>query len=169
MSVFGKDLIQKDLSVKDMLTEKIIPIASNIANNINEASHCGIQEFSRMTEIGSYGSSDTNIVWYNRYSAFLDYITVNIRMLQEQLNNHPIIHDGKSVLINNMSVFYDMFKYDNSANTVPYKVVVDYTLRSGILPFIRNELYKTEINFDISLDPPRYEHRSSAMLFPYFW
>jgi len=169
MGVFDKDLIQKDLSVKDILTEKIIHIASNIVNNINEASHCGIQEFSRMSEIGSYGGSDTDIVWPNRYSAFLDYITVNIGILQEQLNNHPILHDGKSILINSMRVFYDVLKYDNGTNTVPYKVVVDYTLRSGIIPFIRNERYRTEIDFDISLDPPRCEYQLPGMHFPHIW
>ena len=69
------------------------------------------------------------------------------------MNKKPIFHNKKSVLIDNMTVFYDVFKYD-PANRVPYRVIVDYSLRSGITPFVRNEQYRTEICFDISLDPP---------------
>lgn len=159
MSVFDKDLIQKDLSVEDILREKIVSIASNITHHINEASACGVSEFSRITEPGSYGLYDTDIVWKDRYAAFSDYLTVAIGKLQEELNSHPIINDKKHVLIDRMNVFDDIYEGGrwDKGSSVLYKVNIEYTLLSGVIPFIRNERFMTTISFDVSLDPPTQE------------
>ena len=155
MSVFDKDLIQKDLSVKDILREKIVSIASNIACHINEASAQGVLEFSRITEPGSYGPRDTDIVWRDRYIAFSDYMTFAIGKLQEELNRHPIINNKKSVLIDRMNVFGDIYSFDrwNKDSCVLYRVNIEYTLRSGD-PFVRSEKFMTTISFDVALDLP---------------
>ena len=156
MGVFDKDLIQKDLSVKDILREKIISIASNITHHINEATTCGASEFSRITEPGSYGSHDTDIVWKDRYEAFNDYLTIAVGKLQEELNRHPIINDKKTVLIDGMSVFGDIWGGSrwNKDSCVLYKVNIEYTLCSGVIPFVRSERFMTTISFDVSLDSP---------------
>lgn len=157
MSVFDKDLIQKDLSVEDILREKIVSIANNITHRINEASAHGVFEFSRITEPGSYGRYDTDIVWKDRYAAFSDYLTVAVGKLQEELNSYPIINNKKSVLIDRMNVFGDIYGYDrwNKDSCVLYKVIIEYTLRSGVIPFVRSERFMTTISFDVSLDLPR--------------
>lgn len=159
MSVFDKDLIQKDLSVEDVLREKIVSIASNITHHINEASACGVREFSRITEPGSYGRYDTDIVWKDRYAAFSDYLTVAVGKLQEELNSHPIINDKKHVLIDRMNVFGNIYEAGcwNKDSSVLYKLNIEYTLRSGAIPFVRVERFMTTISFDVSLDPPTQE------------
>ena len=154
MGVFDKDLIQKDLSIEDILRSEIIRIASNVVDNINEASAHGVCEFSRMTEPGTYGIIDQQNVWPTRYAAFLDYMSVKMDMLKDRLNNHPMIYNKKSVLINNIKVLYNIFKYDADENKVPYIAIIDYSLRSGVMPFVRGEQYRIEICFDIFLDPP---------------
>ena len=157
MSVFDKDLIQKDLSVEDILREKIVSIASNITYRINEASAHGVYEFSRITEPGSYGPRDTDIVWKDRYAAFSDYLTVAVGKLQEELNSHPIINNKKSVLIDRMNVFGDIYEGSrwNKDSCVLYKVNIEYTLRSGVIPFVHSERFRTTVSFDVSLDLPR--------------
>jgi len=175
MGIFDKDLIQKDLSVEDILREKIISIASNITHHINEASAHGIFEFSRMTELGSYGSHDTNIVWSDRYAAFSDYLTFAIGKLQEELNRYPIINNKKSVLIDRMNVFGDIYEGGrwNKDSCVLYKVNIEYTLRSGVIPFARSERFMTTISFDVSLDRPVPSQESwnshSVCPYPVIW
>lgn len=158
MGVFDKDLIQKDLSIEDILRSEIIRIASNVVDNINETSAHGVCEFSRMTDPGTYGIMDQKtVVWPTRYAAFLDYMSVKMDVLKDQLNKTTIIHNKKSVLINNIKVLYNIFKYNDNENKVPYIAIVDYSLRSGVMPFVRTEQYRIEICFDIFLDPPLFD------------
>ena len=155
MGVFDKDLIQKDLSVEDILREKIVQVASNVINSINEVSTHGVFEFPRITEPGSYGPQDTNIVWKDRYDAFYDYLKFNVGKLQEELNCHPIINNKKSVLIDRMDVFEDIWGSSRCDKDLCmlYKVNIVYTLRSGVIPFVRSERFRTTISFDVSIDP----------------
>lgn len=156
MSVFDKDLIQKDLSVKDILREKIVSIASNITHRINEVSAHGVSEFSRITKPGTYGPYDKDTVWRDRYEAFSDYLAVAVRKLQEELNSHPIINNKKSVLIDRMMAFGDIYGYDrwSKDSGVLYKVEIEYTLRSGLIPFSHSERFMTTISFNVTLDRP---------------
>lgn len=157
MSVFDGDIIKKDLPLETLLREKITDRIEAVVYSINEYSANGVREFSRMSEPGAYGVYDAHVpVWCDRFSAFTDYITVSLKILQSELTQSPLIHNEDKVFIDEINCF------NNYLDTAGYvidslkeSVVVKChkTIKTGLFSWKR-ESYVYNFNFDISLDPP---------------
>ena len=153
MSVFNKDIIEKDLSLENIFRDKIITRIKHIVYNINECSRRGILDFPRVTKPGTYGKYDNSREWHDRYSALYDYVTLSFKEFQSELTQSPLIHDKANVYVDNIKCYngYSGGKLDKDKITVIigcHKVVKKDT-------FLCNpEYYVYQFNFDIPLDPP---------------
>ena len=156
MGVFDKDLIQKDLSIEDRLRVKILERAEGIKWSLDRASSEGVMEFSRLTEVGSYGINDRTYVWCDRYDAFMDYLTVNLLAMQEEINQPPYMyHDGKIVCIDRITPFSKIEPtLRGIGGPIHVRVPIQYRLRSLARPFLHNEGFAFEVDFDITLARP---------------
>ena len=155
MGLFDKNLVQKDLSLKDRLQIKILERAEGIKQSIDDASREGVTEFNRMTAIGSYGPEDRSYLWHNRYEAFMDYLNVNLLTMQTEINelygDSPMIHNGKRVLIDRIDSFSDIYRLLSPDDNINVNVIIRYKLVSGL---IHPEEGVMEIKFKISLIKP---------------
>lgn len=157
MSVFDGDIIKKDLPLETLLREKIAGRIEAVVYGINERSANGVREFSRLSEPGAYGVYDTHVpVWHDRFSAFTDYITVSLKILQSELTRNPIIHNKDKVFIDDINCFNNYldtagYVIDSLKESVVIKC--HKFIKKGIHPWSR-ESYVYNFNFDISLDPP---------------
>ena len=156
MSVFDTDLIQKDLPLKDILHNKILERVEKVSQYINEKSRKGETIFPVATDHKPYGVCD-KMTWDNRYTAFIDYISVSLEYFKEEINKKPLIHDGKNVYILSTRVFSDWSKFASiQENNIKFNVVMDVNTisRHGIKK--ETETYRYIHGYNISLEPPTF-------------
>jgi hypothetical protein len=169
MSIFDNDLIKKDPPLEDLIKMKITDRVESVTAAINARSRNGIENFDRLSARGSYGAFDNNSSWGNRYDAFVDYLSVSLQVLQNELKHTPPFYNKGRVYIERTRVLQFQTEFF-SDNIIGVRVLVCYyTLQqraSRILPPIRND-FERSFDYKVSLELPTcHPLKDSLFRFP---
>ena len=152
MSLFDTDIIKKDLPVEDILKSKIDPIVQRIVEAIDEHSRAGITVFSRMTEKGTYGSTDWAHDWDDRHLAFTDWFNVALKDFKDRNNETPLRYNGKFVYIDELRCFTNYYSDYRPGDKLKVVIYLTYAINpwSSRIP----QIFRKELHYEVFLKEP---------------